>query len=138
MERPHRLEDSRQLVGEVGSISGPEGDALTLLSGQDPVAVVLHFMQPARTGGRGCDEGRATRFDETGGRVAPGDTPQHAPVYRAAEGIGNLTHRTEAPRVRYLRFLFHSVSACDPRPSAASRRAWSRDMVRPLTIGAMG
>ena len=87
MERPHRLEDSRQLVGEVGSISGPEGDALTLLSGQDPVAVVLHFMQPARTGGRGCDEGRATRFDETGGRVAPGDTPQHGVTTARRSGL---------------------------------------------------
>jgi hypothetical protein len=38
---------------------------------------VLHLMKPARPGGGG-DEGGPTGQDETGRRVAPGDTPRHA------------------------------------------------------------
>jgi hypothetical protein len=38
---------------------------------------VLHLMKPAKPGGRGGDEGGPTGQDETGRRVAPGDTPQH-------------------------------------------------------------
>ena len=95
---------------------------------------MLHLVQPARPGGRGGDEGRATRFDETGRRVAPGDTPQHARYIGAAAGIGNLTHRTEAPCIGYLRAFVHSVSACDlgraPSSRLYPRRAWSLDMTR--------
>ncbi len=84
---------SRQPVGEVGSISGPEGDALTLLAGEDPIAVVLHLVQPARTGGRMADEGRGAM--KTGRRVAPKTRetmPRHVPC------MGEAGPERKAPR----------------------------------------
>jgi len=67
-------------------VAAPKGHSASLLAGEDPVAVVLDLVQPARAGGRPIDEERLTREDETSRRGAPGtlgrDTPQHALVYR--------------------------------------------------------
>src|SRR5580704_15841687 len=60
------LRDSWKPVVEQGAAATPHLDALAMLSGEDPEAVMLHLMQPAGPGGRGGDEGRPTRFDETG------------------------------------------------------------------------
>ena len=72
------LRDPWKPVVEQGAASAPYVNALALLSGEDPEAVMLHLVQPAWPGGRGGDEGRAAGEDEIGRRVAPGDTPQHA------------------------------------------------------------
>src|SRR5580704_1942152 len=76
-----RLRDLRQPVGEIRAVAGPKGHAASVLAGDDPVAVVLDLVQPARAGGRPIDEERLTREDETGRRSAPGTpargTPQH-------------------------------------------------------------
>ena len=73
-------------VGEIRTVAAPKGHSASLLAGEDPVAVVLDLVQPARAGGRPIDEERLTREDETSRRGAPGtlgrDTPQHALVYR--------------------------------------------------------
>jgi hypothetical protein len=62
----HRLCDARKPGVEQGAAATPQLDALAMLSGEDPEAVVFHLMQPAQAGGRGGDEGRPTGFDETG------------------------------------------------------------------------
>jgi len=74
----HSLHDSWKSASEVRSVSGPQGDAIGVLAGQEPVAVMLHLVQPARSGGRVADEGWPTGLDEAGRWVAPGgNTPQH-------------------------------------------------------------
>ena len=66
----HRLGDRAQLVGEVGSVTGPQRDAIGLLACEQPVAVVFHLMQPAWPGGRLGDKGRlAGLMKPAGGRV---------------------------------------------------------------------
>jgi hypothetical protein len=63
-----------------------------------------------------------------------------APGESYSDVILRLARRAEAQATRYLRPSIHSVSACEPRPSAAStaalypRRAWSLDMT-PLVRG---
>jgi hypothetical protein len=78
----HRLRNPGKPVVEQGAAATPHLDALSLLSDEDPEAVVLHFMQPARPSGRGGDEDRPAGENEIGRRIAPGNTPQHAPVYK--------------------------------------------------------
>ena len=43
----HRLGDARQSIREVGAAPGSDLDALALLQGDDAIAVVLHFEEPA-------------------------------------------------------------------------------------------
>ena len=42
----HRFRDPRQPIGEVGSVSGPQGDAISVLARDQPVAVVLDLVNP--------------------------------------------------------------------------------------------
>ena len=98
-QRVHRLRDPWKPVVEKGAAAAPHLDALRLLSGEDPEAVVLDLMQPAWPGGRIGDKSWLTGLDETGRQVAPKTrrrgTPQHASVYR---GRQRRRQRTEAPR----------------------------------------
>jgi hypothetical protein len=48
----HRLRDPGEPVVEHGAAAAPYLDAFALLSGEDPEAVMLDLMQPARPGGR--------------------------------------------------------------------------------------
>src|ERR1700733_11227963 len=77
-----RLGDPWKPVVEQGAAAAPHLDALALLAGEDPEAVVFHLMQPAWPGGRDADEGRLTGLEETGRRGAPQTRrmgmPQHA------------------------------------------------------------
>ena len=66
-----RLRDLRQPVGEIRAVAGPKGYSASFLAGDDPIAVVLDLVQPARTGGRMVDEDRLTREDETSRRGPP-------------------------------------------------------------------
>ena len=60
----------RSTLGEVGSVSGPKDHSARVLARDQPVAVVLHFMQPARPDGRIGDEGRlAGQMKPAGGGV---------------------------------------------------------------------
>src|SRR6516164_5560116 len=89
---PNRLRDPRELVRVVRAVSGPDRNALALLAGKDAEAVVLHFMQPARSCGRIRNEGRIAGPDETGWKAPPRrrrGTPQHVfHVARAGEALG--------------------------------------------------
>jgi hypothetical protein len=83
---PHRLDDSRQLVGEVSSVSRPKGDAIGGLAGEQAIAVVLDLVNPLRARSRLRQEHRPGRGNEAGRGLGPGtlrgNTPQHAPVYK--------------------------------------------------------
>ena len=82
----HRLRDPGEPVVEHGAAAAPYLDAFALLSGEDPEAVMLDLMQPARPGGRIGDESWLTGLDEPGRQVAPKTrrrgTPQRASVYK--------------------------------------------------------
>ena len=58
-----RLGDRRQPAGEVRAVAAPQRDTFAVLAGEEPVAVVLDFVQPAGTG----DEERLTREEEPAG-----------------------------------------------------------------------
>ena len=62
--------DRREPIGEVRSSTAPGLDPLALLASEDAKAVMLHFMQPARSCGRLICERGLARADETGRRVA--------------------------------------------------------------------
>jgi hypothetical protein len=60
-----------------------------------------HAAGQARRAGRGGDEGRPTKQDETGRRVAPGDTPQHASELNQAPVVRDFLI-VQMPDARYL------------------------------------
>ena len=65
------LRDLRQPVGEIRAVAAPKGRPASFLAGDDPIAVVLDLMQPARAGGWMVDEDRLTRENETSRRGPP-------------------------------------------------------------------
>jgi hypothetical protein len=91
----NRVGDPSQPIGEVGSIPGPQGDAVGVLAGERSVAVMLDLVQPSLPGGRMGDEGRLTRLDEADRRDAPGmrGAPRHPFVCRGC-GKAEAAHRS--------------------------------------------
>ena len=63
------LGDPGQLSGEVGSVPAPQRDPAGLLTDEQPVAVMLDFVDPVRAGRRLGDQRRLGRKDETGRRA---------------------------------------------------------------------
>src|SRR5271165_3114936 len=76
---PATAVQSRQLVGEVGSMPAPQDDPIGALEGEQAIAVVFDLMDPVRAGRRLCNKRRLGGLDEAGGRAAPRTrgTPQH-------------------------------------------------------------
>jgi hypothetical protein len=58
---------------------------------------VLHLMKPARLSG----EGGPTGQDETGRRVAPEDTPQHASELKPGASGPGFSYRSDARRATW-------------------------------------
>ena len=127
----HRLRDPWKPVVEQGAAATPHLDALALLSGEDPEAVMLHFMQPARPG-RAGGEDRLTRLDEAGRRGAPRtprrDTPQHAPVCKRRR---RRSQRSD----RIIRGLIHPPD--QPIPARVADRRSARVAGRPSSRKAL-
>jgi len=55
-QAPDRLRNLRQAIGEVRPVARPERRPVAFLARDDPIAIVLDLVQPARTGGRMVDE----------------------------------------------------------------------------------
>ena len=51
----HQLGGPRQFVGEICAVTAPKRNSLALLSGDDPVAVMFHLVQPLWPRGRPGD-----------------------------------------------------------------------------------
>ena len=65
-EGAHGGGDGDEFGRPVAAVAGPQPHALTILVGDDPVAVVLELVQPAVTGRHRAGEDRLARDDEAG------------------------------------------------------------------------
>lgn len=97
-QRPQPFRDQREARRPAQAVAAPHADALTILAGDDAVAVIFDLMQPFRAGRRGRGERWDARRDEAGrvpaiaGKLSSGFAPTRGraqtPRYRAELLVG--------------------------------------------------